>query len=448
MSVYGALFSGASGLTANSNALGMISDNIANVNTVGYKATSPRFSTLVTETTAVSSYSAGGVFASPQALIDQQGLLQASESPTDLGIVGQGFFAVSQFSAAGINADNIQFTRAGSFTPDASGFLQNAAGLYLKGWPIDANGNIPSNLGDLGTLETVNVSGLTGTAQATTTVSLRANLQATQAVNALEAAYNPTISGNNMASGAVPADFERNIQVFDAQGGTHTMTIAMLKSATVNEWHVEIYASPAGEVAPIAPLIDGQIASGTLAFNTDGSFDLGNTSAALVSAMPINWTGGAAPSSVTFEYGTDAKTDGFTQFDSASTLISSNVNGAVFGNVVGVSISREGIASALFDNGLIKEVFQLPIAKFQNPNGLQRRNGNAYTQSDQSGEFSMQVPGTGGAGLIAPSTLEASTVDLAEEFTKLITTQRAFSASTKIITTADEMLDELNRIKR
>lgn len=448
MSVLGALFSGASGLTANSNALGMIADNIANVNTIGYKATTPRFSTLVTETTAVTSYSAGGVFASPQSLVDQQGLLQSSESPTDLGIVGQGFFAVSQFPAAGISQDNIQFTRAGSFTPDASGFLQNAAGLYLKGWPIDANGNIPSNLGDLGTLETVNVSGLTGTAESTTTVTLRANLQATQAISPLEGAYNGAVSANNMASGAVPADFERNIQVFDAQGGTHTMTIAMLKSATVNEWHVEIYASPASEVAPIAPLVDGQIASGTLAFNTDGSFDLANTSPGLVAALPINWTGGAAPSAVTFSYGTDAKTDGFTQFDSASTLISSNVNGAVFGNVVGVSISREGIASALFDNGLIKKVFQLPIAKFQNPNGLQRRNGNAYTQSDQSGEFSMQVPGTGGAGLIAPSTLEASTVDLAEEFTKLITTQRAFSASTKIITTADEMLEELNRIKR
>ena len=448
MSVYGALFSGASGLTANSNALGMISDNIANVNTIGYKATSPRFSTLVTETTSVSSYSAGGVFASPQALVDQQGLLQASESPTDLGIVGQGFFTVSQFPSAGINQDNIQFTRAGSFTPDASGFLQNAAGLYLKGWPIDINGNIPSNLGDLNTLETVNVSGLTGTAQATTAVDLRANLQATQAVNALEATYNPAVSANNMASGTVPADFERNIQVFDAQGGTHTLTVAMLKSATVNEWHVEIYAAPASEVAPIAPLIDGQVASGTLAFNTDGSFDLAGTSPALIAGLPINWTGGAAPSTVTFNYGTDAKTDGFTQFDSASTLISSNVNGAVFGNVVGVSISREGIVSALFDNGLIKDVFQLPVAKFQNPNGLQRRNGNAYTQSDQSGEFSMQVPGTGGAGLIAPSTLEASTVDLAEEFTKLITTQRAFSASTKIITTADEMLDELNRIKR
>jgi flagellar hook protein FlgE len=137
-----------------------------------------------------------------------------------------------------------------------------------------------------------------------------------------------------------------------------------------------------------------------------------------------------------------------TQYDSTSTLISSSVNGAVFGNVEGVDIGEDGVVTAQFDNGLIKDVFKLPLATFQNPNGLERRNGNAFIESDQSGTFSLQQAGTGGAGKFSPSTLEASTVDLANEFTDMITTQRAYSASTKIITTADEMLTELNRVKR
>lgn len=448
MSVYGALFSGASGLAANSSALGMLADNIANVNTIGYKGTNPRFSTLVTESTAVASYSPGGVIATPQSLISQQGLLQGTESPTDLAIIGSGFFVVGQDAEPGLNADNVVFTRAGSFTPDAEGFLRNTAGHYLKGWAVNSVGGIPTNLGDLTALQTVNVTGLTGTAEATTLVDLRANLQSSQAVSAAEATYDPTVAGTNMASGAVTPDFLRTVEVFDSQGGTHTLAMAMLKDNVANQWHVEIYAIPAADVAIAPPLIDGQLATGTLAFNTDGTFNLAGTTAALTAAIPATWTNGAAPSAVTLDFGSDGKGDGFTQFDSSSTLISSSVNGAVFGNVVGVQIGTDGIVSALFDNGLIKDVFQLPIATFSNPDGLLRLNGNAFRSSNQSGEFSMQIPGNGGAGRISPSALEASTVDLAEEFTKLITTQRAFTAATRIITTADEMLDELNRIKR
>ncbi len=116
--------------------------------------------------------------------------------------------------------------------------------------------------------------------------------------------------------------------------------------------------------------------------------------------------------------------------------------------MTGVKVGDDGVVTALFDNGLTKNVYQLPVATFQNPDGLGRRGGNAYAVSDQSGSFAIQIPGSGGAGTIAPETLEASNIDLGTEFTKLITTQRAFSASTKIITTADQMLTELNQVKR
>lgn len=446
MSLYAALFSGVSGLSAYSGALGMISDNISNVNTVGYKEVRARFSTLVTETRSTTRYSPGGVQALPQNLISKQGLLQASSSPTDLSIDGAGFFVVRPTPTAQSSA--VSFTRAGSFTPDEAGFLRNAAGQYLLGFPLDANGNTPLNR-SVEQLVPITISGLTGTAEATTAISpLRGNLQSSQPVSSQEATYNPAAPATNMESGAVQPDFIRNIQVVDSLGTPHNLTIAALKSSTPNQWHVEIYA-PDGVGIPA--LSGSQVATGTLAFNTDGSLDLTNTSASLQAPLAIDWTGSAAEaadSSITINWGSDGGVDGFTQFDTPSALISASVNGAAFGNVTGVSISKAGRVTALFDNGLTKEVYELPIAVFQNPDGLTRRQGNSYDLSDDSGEFTLQVAGDGGAGTVAPSTLEASTVDLAREFSELITTQRGFSANTRVITTADEMLEELNRIKR
>lgn len=446
MSLYAALFSGVSGLSAYSGALGMISDNISNVNTIGYKEVRARFSTLVTETRSTTRYSPGGVQALPQNLISKQGLLQSSSSPTDLSIDGAGFFAVRPTPDA--NSAVVNFTRAGSFVPDEAGFLRNTAGQYLLGFPLNSSGDTPPNR-SVEELVPITISGLTGTAEASTTISpLRGNLQSSQPVSAQEATYNPAVAANNMESGNVQPDFVRNIQIFDSLGTTHNLTIGALKSSVPNQWHVEIWAV---DGVGVPALSGSQIATGTLAFNTDGSLDLTTTSAALQSPLNIDWTGGASDadnSAITINWGTDGDVDGFTQFDTPSTLISSSTNGARFGNVNGVSIAKDGRVTALFDNGLTKEVYELPIAVFQNPDGLTRRQGNSYDLSDISGAFTLQVAGDGGAGSVAPSTLEASTVDLAREFSELITTQRGFSANTRVITTADDMLDELNRIKR
>ena len=456
MSLYGALFSGVSGLTANSNAMGIISDNITNLNTIGYKGTDAQFVSLVASTDSADTYSPGGVKATPRSLIDKAGLPQISTSATDLSIEGAGFFVVKTGTSATDPNGDIQFTRAGSFTPDDQGYLKNTAGLYLQGYKIAPDGSIPNNLGDLTQLQTINTSGLTGTAEATTNVNIRANLQSTQTVNAAEGTYDPTLTANSMAGYAasggasgIKPDFTRDVLVYDAQGGSKNLTLSFLKSsAGANQWHVEVYANPASEVTPAGAYVNGQVATGTLAFNQDGTLDLTNTSAALKTAVPINWTGGVAPSSISLNLGDDGTASGMTQFASDSALISSSADGAVFGNVIGVQVGNDGVVTALFDNGLAKAVYQLPVATFQNPNGLQRRNGNAYSVSDQSGTFALQLPGSGGAGTLSPSTLEGSNVDLGTEFVKLITTQRAFSASTKIITTADEMLSELNQVKR
>ena len=460
MSLYASLFSGVSGLSANSSAIGIISDNITNINTIGYKETQARFSSLVTESNSSASYSPGGVVAKPQALISQQGLLQGSTSATDLSIDGAGFFVVSNQIDSSDADSTISFTRAGSFTPDDNGFLQNTAGLYLQGYELDASGQPPAV--NEANLKPINVANFTITAEATTDVAIRANLQSSQPLSAAVtgATYNAaTVAGSmagydaDISAGIIPAtqgtqpDFQTNIQVFDAKGGIHTVTFAALKQAD-NLWNAEILVSPAGDLSVQSLAGTGQIASGQIAFNGDGTIDVAGTSAALLAPLTANWAGGADPGSITFNLGTDGQSDGISEFAGESTVISTTSNGAKFGSVIGVSANEEGVITALFNNGLARDVFILPIKTFQNPDGLTRRQGNSYTVSDASGDGDLKLAGQGGAGLVAPSTLEASTVDLAREFTNLITVQRAFSASTKIITTADEMLDELNRIKR
>lgn len=461
MSIYGALFAGVSGLRANSLALGVISDNIANVNTVGYKRNTTDFTTLVTGSGAGSAFSPGGVRSTARQLMEQQGLLQGSSSATDIAISGDGFFVVSPQVTTGSATDQYLFTRAGSFTTDASGNLRNAAGLYLQGWAVASDGTVSANPSDLTQLQTINLGQLGGTAEPTTELTLSANLLASQAISTAEATYDPTVSATNMASGGVDPDFVRSVQVFDSKGGFRTLTFAFLKSSTPNEWHAEIYVEPSSDIVNGTGLVDGQVATGTVAFTPSGLLDTANTSSSLLNlsflasgsspgAGQVAWATslGIDAQDVTVDLGSGGTTGGFTQFDSPSNLISSQVNGAVFGGLAGVNIDKDGFVTALFDNGIQRKIYQLPIATFVNPSGLAAVSGNAYIVTNESGPFNLKVPGTGGAGVVESQALEASTVDIAEEFTGLITTQRAYSASTRIITTADEMLQELIQIKR
>ncbi len=460
MSIYGALFAGVSGLQANSQALGVISDNIANVNTTAYKRNLANFQTLVTGDSGPDFFSPGGVRASNRVLMDQQGLLQGSESPTDLAVSGNGFFVVSTAPATGSATDKFLFTRAGSFTKDNLGNLQNAAGYYLLGWPVAANGSVNTNSSDLTALKTVNIDQLGGTAEPTTTLTINANLQSSQAVSAQEATYASTVAGTNMASGAVTPDFQTSLQVFDSKGGFRTLTLSMLKSATANTWHAEVHVQPPADVVTGAGLVNGQVAVGDIAFTQNGLLDSTNTTLPLSldllgsgtapGAGQVAWGSslGIAAQSVAVSLGSANVSGGFTQFDSPSTLISSQVNGAIFGGLAGVNVDKSGFVTALFDNGVQRKIYQLPVATFVNPAGLSAQKGNAYELTNDSGPFNLKQAGSAGAGDISPQSLEASTVDIAEEFTSLITTQRAYSANTRVITTADDMLNELIQSKR
>jgi flagellar hook protein FlgE len=164
--------------------------------------------------------------------------------------------------------------------------------------------------------------------------------------------------------------------------------------------------------------------------------------------IPWDPSSGLAPQTVAFNLGTPNAADGLTQYDAASTLYATTTNGALFGALTGVRVDGDGKVIAQFDNGIEKPIYQLPIATFLNPDGLRSLDGNAYGASVESGDVSLKEAKQGGAGAVQSSALEQSTVDLAKEFSDMIIIQRAYSAASKIITTADEMLDELTRLKR
>lgn len=438
MSLYSALFAGVSGLGAQSSAMATVADNITNVNTIGYKGASSQFQTLVTDGRVRSNYSAGGVVATPKALISKQGLLQASSSLTDVGIEGSGFFVVRSGSSPN---DDVAFTRAGSFTPDNDGFLRNTAGYYLQGWPLDSNGNFVDN-GNLNTMEAVRPNALAGSALPTTKIALRANLQST--ATPIVGAYVP----GSMASGALSPHFSRPVDVFDAQGTAHRLTFNFVKTAA-NDWVAEISGTPS-EITSVGgvPVANGVLVSGAVKFNPDGSLDLAGSNPALFANLDIGWSNGAGSSPISLNLGSDDGLDGLTQFGSESALLSSSVDGGLLGKVASVEISDKGVVSAIFENGKSRAIYQLPVATFENPDGLARVSGNAYTASQESGNFAINKPGALGAGTIAAGKLEASNVDLGQEFSNMILFQRAYSASSKIITTVDDMLQEVSNLKR
>ena len=443
MSLYGAMMTGVAGLSANSTALSVASSNIANVNTVGYKTATTEFSTLLAAAAGSSDPSSAGVVAAAGQNVTQQGLLTTTSSSTDLAISGNGFFVVSQTPST--NGTN-EYTRAGSFTADSSGNLRNASGLYLLGWALDTSGNPPTNPNDL---SLINVNNLSGKAVGSTKIGLQANLQASTTASTT---YN--VATHNMASGAETPDFLRTINIDDSQGGTQPLELSFVKTGA-NTWGYEVsYGGASANISSSNP-----IASGTMTFNADGS---------LANVVPTGGSGSPASGSITFNVpwsnasglhstsgqvlsmnmGTVGSTDGLTQYDTASSLNTANVDGAVYGSVSGISISSDGTLSANFSNGLTQAVFKVPLVTFANPDGLAEVSGNAYATTPESGAAIVNVASTGGSGTINSKELEGSTVDLASEFTNLITTQRAYSACSRIVTTASQMLDELLQMSR
>ena len=793
MSLYGALFSGVSGMNAQSSAMGAISDNISNANTVGYKGTNTQFSTLVTQQVSQTRYSPGGVQASPRMGVDVQGLLQATNSSTDVAMSGKGFFVVNEVAKPNATGDQFGYTRAGSFKVDQEGYLMNTSGWYLQGWPLTTwDGTPQASTVQIGNniymksykdpageqiyindnvvsgthLQPLNLNEIGGIAEQTRNIRMGANLPntakvgetITQPIRVYDSlggespmqilwsknaqnrwkmeAYPPLgtrslalkdskggtygtmgrldltampqpFQPDNGAAGAahipqrgqVEMSFGNNNYIFrtgtalydannrqlfveeppgtntyipaegwdgmapdsptDAQGrqlvanvggvwtnsanavfsnatppvditatvtgmfftkadmvglklgdfmsnlatdvneafnqrynaiGTdltpaagnvlslmingetpalnwtmpatvNSATSAMnflnqdadfIKAglkATVNDGRLFI-SSPASKTITVTdastggfatngwgrydgtgtwnlidpPSIvtsgikygekmqdaDGSGSSGLVFRQTDNNPNIGSititgldslvkangTKAAMqaldptnsngftvgnlnhaadpllgdnvddaiyfnedgtprainVSTIDIDWANGSqdmtGTNAINIFLGNLNVRDGMTQAGDQYVLNYWKQDGTRFGNFSGVSVGKDGIVTALFDNGVVRPVFQIPVATFVNYNGLQSVSGNVFLGTDQSGDPTLRAAASAGAGSMAASSLEASTVDIATEFTNMIVTQRAYSAASKTVVTSDEMLNELINIKR
>jgi flagellar hook protein FlgE len=451
MSALSSLFIGISGVQAQSNKIASIADNLANINTVGYKKSGVLFHNLLGND-SVRNYSAGGAGGFARHLNNGQGIITGTTSSTDIAISGKGYFPVRPTALA---TSGLLYTRAGSFTEDLNGDLYNGAGFYLQGWRL-TNEALPAGLdADLvdsgagsAALETVNVRNIADVDIPTTTVSFIGNLTASKPIYAGVPAYDPTDPLADMSNGIIPPTSTKPVSIITSLGDTKTLTAGFLKTGP-NTWAVEIYADNAAELGTAS----AQVASGTLTFNGDGT--LASVSGGLTAAIGVTWAP-VAPStdsgtnSITFNWGTAGAlgtglSDGLAQLD-APFRATANQNGFAAGSLRSISFTNDGFVVANYNNGTAQKVFKIPLAEFPEQDQLQGLSGNVFAETAASGDVSFTQPGDGGFGTIYESALESSNVDTAEELTEMIVAQRNFQFNTRIIDTADKMLETANQM--
>lgn len=429
MSLNSALNASVTGLRAQGAAISAVSENIANASTTAYKTRGIAFQSLVTGNRTSQGATSGGVLFDTYQNISSQGLIQATDSGTDIAINGNGFFVVTDDVLA--QPSGFTYTRNGNFKTDADGFLINNEGYYLLGQRTDDQGNVIStSSSDLNSLEPIDVNSISGTAQATSEVRFDMNLPA-------DAANGDT--------------FGNSIEVFDALGVSHTVGITWTKVAA-NSW-TATFATPiqTGTGLPSATLDTDTVTAGNqntiaVTFNGDGS--VASFTPAVPNIALTAFTTGANPSSINLDLGTVGLTNGLTQFSSNTTVPNLEIflidqDGVRFGQLSNITISDTGLVTAAFENGVRLPVFQVPIATFPNPNGLTHINGTVYDENEAAGNYNLRLPGQGNAGSIVASSLEQSTTDTSEEFNKMIISQQAYSSAAQVISTVDDMFQEL-----
>ncbi|SDG55523.1 flagellar hook protein FlgE [Bradyrhizobium sp. Rc2d] len=416
MSLTGALSSAISALSAQSQSLSMISDNIANSDTTGYKTTSAMFDALVTASSNTSSYASGGVTVSGRANITQQGLLAATSNATDVAIQGSGFFVVTNATTGG----TVAYTRNGAFTINNAGYLENN-GYYLEGWRTDADGNVVGSE-SASNLEAINTQVASTSGSATTKTTIAANLPSDAA------------TGDTYTS---------SMTVYDSLGAANTMQITWTKTGT-NAWNAS-FANPtsASDTTTATGTVSGTI---DITFNSDGS--LASTSPDPATVSITGWTDGAADSTITMDLGTAGGTDGLTQYASGETTPSVNVtsidsDGLSYGKLSSISIGKDGVVDATYSNGQTIAIYKIAVATFADPNGLAASSDGIYSATVTSGNAALQASGENGAGTIYGSELESSTTDTSSQFSSMISAQQAYSAASQVISTVNKMYDTL-----
>ena len=427
MGIISSLYSGISGLSVNGSAMSVIGNNIANNNTIGFKTGRTVFGDLLSSSVSGSggaSQVGRGVGLSTIDNLFNQGTFENTEINTDMAIEGDGFFIVKE-----PHTGTDMYTRAGAFRFNSDGFLVNPEGDRVQGYALSALGATTGDLTDI-KVDTTTLSA----PKATVNVSLATNLDA-------GATY---VGPFDITKPDATSNYANSINVYDSLGNAHLMTMYFTKQdPTTNplEWSWTATVNGAelqGGLTGPTP-----IGSGSLFFDVDGAMTAVNPATQPTNGppSPLAWNNNS------FQDQVFNLTFNTTQYSNASVVISQSQDGFTTGTVAKLTVDNQGKVLGNYSNGQPRALFQVAMAKFSNPAGLVKQGNNAFASSSQSGAAIVGTVGSG-IGKIFTNSLEQSNVDLAQEFVSMITTQRGFQASSKIITTTDQMLDDLINLKR
>ncbi|MHB1011853.1 MAG: flagellar hook protein FlgE [Desulfobacteria bacterium] len=416
------LYTAISGMDATGTQLSVIGDNIANMNTVGFKKSTVAFGDVLSQSItniAGSGQIGRGVFVQEVSPLMTQGAFETTENALDIAIDGDGFFAVSDSGAR-------FYTRAGNFSVNRDGFIVNPDNLRLQGYLADAAGNITGTTGDLQLTATQNPARMTAAA------NVAVNLDATAPVQT--AAFTLDGDGNGIPNDPLNYSSSTTVSVYDSQGGTHQVTLYYSKTAA-NTWEVhDVYADPANP----GQLIEATGSPQTLTFDTGGAL----TSVSGGSPVFDFGPGVTQAQAISFNH------TGTMQYASNFAVLKLDQDGYSSGALKNLIISDAGVMTGNFTNGQTRLIGQVALAKFIAPTELVKLGRNLYGESFASGQPIVSAPGTSGLGRVASNTLELSNVDLAVEFVKMISAQRGFQANSRIITATDELMQEVVNLKR
>lgn len=435
MSLFGAMDTAISGLTGQAAAFSNISDNVANSQTVGYKRVDTAFTDYLTTSTAAVNDS-GAVVAHPDYVNNVQGTVKQTDNPLGMAITGQGFFNVNEAVATNVNgtvfAPQQFYSRAGDFSMNKNGFLVNSAGEFLDGWNV----NPTTGVVDRGAIVPIQVSQAVDTPVATTSITLSANLPAT-----------PSAS----------SPISSPISVYDSLGTPHVITLSWARSAA-NNWTVSV-SSPdnkAGATIGTANVQFGAtsgnpVPEGTVGAVSGGTGGITPSAYAAGASASLSFSAnfGNGPQTIALGLGEYGQSTGLTQYAGSDYAPHGlDQNGMPAGSFNSISTTSAGDVIINYDNGKSRTIAQIPITTFNDPNALQRKDGQAFTATSAAGGAQQQNAGSNGAGSLVTGSVEQSNVDIATEFTKLIVAQRAYSANTKVITTAEDLLQQTIDMKR
>jgi flagellar hook protein FlgE len=424
-SIINGLFAGRSGVASHGMAISVSGDNISNANTIGFKANRASFEDIMAGEGVLGRQVGSGSQIGSVQTIFEQGTLEFTGRPLDLGISGSGFFIL----ADGLDRS---YTRAGDFKIDAAGFITNQNGLAVLGFP--ANGS--------GALEPINTNNIEQTSIATNEITIAGNVNSaapTVAVGAIPIpgpAIPPVVTYADLNAFA---EYSTVVDVYDSLGEPHAVSLMFFHTGA-NEYTIRAYVNNE-DVDPLASLTRTGyprfMGEKVLTFNGNGQRNPAFVPGTPDLTMAITWNNGSDPSA------TDLNFNPMTQYAASSNILSISQDGKGIGSVSSISVGGDGKVAALLTNGQVSVIGTIALATFANPEGLSRLGRNQLGVSTASGDPIYGKPSSGTLGTIKAGTTELSTVDIASEFVRIITLQRGFQASTRIITTINQLLNDV-----